>query len=196
MRRFRRLDVVPVVARYPEDLGFLRHANGRRLVLFLGSNIGNYDPAAARALLTAVRRHLVPGDALLLGVDRRKSRALLMPAYDDASGVTARFNKNVLARINRELGARFDLDRFRHAVVWNDVASRMELYLESAVAQKVPINALGVELELAARERIHTESSYKLPDTKVRQLLVRCGFKPEARWTDERRWFGVHLARV
>ena len=196
LRRLRRLDVFPVVARYPEDLGFLRPRSGRRLVLFLGSNIGNYDPAAARTLLTAVRRHLEPGDGLLLGVDRRKDKSLLVPAYDDVAGVTARFNKNVLARINRELGAKFDLDRFRHTVVWNDRASRMELYLESAIDQRVPIAALGINVRFAAKERIHTESSYKLTDTKVRHLLVSCGFKPEQSWSDERRWFGVHLARV
>jgi L-histidine N-alpha-methyltransferase len=196
LRRFRRLDVRPVVARYPEDLGFLREASGRRLVLFLGSNLGNYDPKEARALLTAVRRQLRPGDALLLGTDRRKARALLLPAYDDPAGVTALFNKNVLRRINRVLGAGFEVERFRHVVVWNDVSSRVELYLESVVAQRVVIEALGVEVSLAARERIHTESSYKLTDTKVRARLVRCGFEPEATWRDDRRWCSVHLARV
>jgi dimethylhistidine N-methyltransferase len=207
LRGLQRLNVRPVVARYPEALGFLRGRSRsdralaapspvRRLVLFLGSNIGNYDPPAARALLAGVRRHLSAGDALLMGVDRRKPPAVVLPAYDDASGVTARFNKNLLARMNRELGARFDLDRFRHVVAWNDRASRVELYLESAVAQRVPIPSLRVELDFAARERIHTESSYKLTDLAVRRLLVRSGFAPEASWYDERPWFGLHLARV
>jgi L-histidine N-alpha-methyltransferase len=196
LRRFRRLDVRPVVARYPEELGFLRGAEGRRLVLFLGSNIGNYDLPAARNLLAGVRRHLAPGDALLMGADLRKAPRWLVPAYDDAAGVTARFNKNVLARLNRELGARFDLDRFRHVVAWNPAGSRMELYLESAVAHEVRIEALGLEVDFAARERIHTESSYKLTVGRVRQLLRESGFRPEASWYDERRWFGVHLARV
>jgi L-histidine N-alpha-methyltransferase len=196
LRRFRRLDVRPVVARYPEELGFLRGAEGRRLILFLGSNIGNYDLPAARALLAGVRRHLAPGDALLMGADLRKPRRLLLPAYDDAAGVTARFNKNVLARLNRELGARFELDRFRHVVAWNAVGSRMELYLESMVAHEVRIEGLGLEIDFAARERIHTESSYKLPVGRVRRLLRDSGFVPEATWYDEQRWFGVHLARV
>ncbi len=197
LRGLRRLDLQPVIARYPEELGFLRlPTDHRRLVLFLGSNVGNYDPAAALRLLTAVRRCLKPGDALLIGADRRKSPTLLLPAYDDAAGVTARFSKNVLTRLNRELGADFRLDRFRHVVRWNDRASRVELYLESAVAQRVSIEALGAKVDFAARERIHTESSYKLTDRKMRGLLARAGFSPEASWTDARRWFGLTLARV
>ena len=197
LRSLRHVDVRPVVARYPEELGFLRRpVEGRRLVLFLGSNVGNYDPPRAIELLAAVRRHLAPGDGFLMGVDRRKSPALLLPAYDDDAGVTARFNKNVLTRINRELGANFDLDRFRHVVIWNGRASRLDLFLESAVAQRVVIPALNLRVELAARERIHMESSYKLTDARVRDLLERAGFTPEALWTDERGLYAVHLARV
>lgn len=191
-----RLEVRPIVARYPEGLGLLGNTRARRLVLFLGSNIGNYDPPAGAELLDRLRRHLAPGDALLVGADRRKSPALLRPAYDDAAGVTARFSKNILARINAELGARFDLDRFRHVVKWNDRASRIEIYLESAVAQRVTIDALGLEVSFRAGERIHTESSYKLTDRRVREMLIRGGFSPETTWSDERRWFGDHLARV
>jgi dimethylhistidine N-methyltransferase len=195
----------PVVARYPEELGFLRApAKGmgprrvadRRLVLFLGSNIGNYDARAAVALLAAVRRHLAPGDALLVGADRRKSAALLRPAYDDAAGVTAAFNRNVLVRLNRELGATFDLRLWAHVVRWNQRASRVELYLESRAAQRVTIAALGARVDFAAGERIHTESSYKLTGARMRGLLARAGLAPERAWLDERRWFGVTLARV
>ncbi|HVX93764.1 MAG TPA: L-histidine N(alpha)-methyltransferase [Polyangia bacterium] len=193
----------PVVARYPEELGFLRApARGlrkvadRRLVLFLGSNIGNYDARAAVTLLAAVRRHLAPGDALLVGADRRKSAALLRPAYDDAAGVTAAFNRNVLVRLNRELGATFDLRLWAHVVRWNQRASRVELYLESRAAQRVELAALGARVDFAAGERIHTESSYKLSAARLRGLLARAGLAPERAWLDERRWFGVTLARV
>jgi dimethylhistidine N-methyltransferase len=197
LRGLRHLEVVPVAARYPEELGFLRRSgDARRLVLFMGSNIGNYDLPSAQRLLAGVRRHLAPGDALLVGADRRKSAAVLVPAYDDAEGVTARFNKNGLARLNRELGATFDLDRFRHVARWNGRASRIEIYLESTVAQRVLIPALHAEVSFAARERIHTEWSYKLTGARMRQLLARAGFAPEAAWTDTRRWFGVTLARV
>ncbi|MEA2699673.1 MAG: hypothetical protein QOI66_3944 [Myxococcales bacterium] len=196
LRRLEGLVVQPVVARYPEDLGFLRSMTGRRLVLFLGSNIGNYDARAARTLLGAVRRHLAPGDAFLMGTDLRKSPAHLLPAYDDDAGVTARFSKNVLARLNRDLGANFALDRFQHLVRWNGTASRIELFLQSLVDQRVTIKALGVSVPFAAGERIHTESSYKFTSAMVRTLLTSAGFRLQTTWYDPRRWFAVHLARV
>jgi L-histidine Nalpha-methyltransferase len=196
LRRFRRLHVRPIVARYPDDLVLPERSAERRLVVFLGSNIGNYEPSEARALLAGVRARLEPGDAFLLGADLAKSPRLLRPAYDDAAGVTARFNLNVLTRLNRELGATFDLDRFRHVVKWNAAASRMELYLESTVAQTVSIRVLGTKIAFGRGERIHTESSYKLPRSALRRLLVDAGFKPEAKWYDARGWFGLFLARV
>ncbi|HVU51603.1 MAG TPA: L-histidine N(alpha)-methyltransferase [Polyangia bacterium] len=196
LRRHPRLRVRPLVARYPEELGLLGAPDGaRRLVLFLGSNIGNYDPAGARALLAGVGRSLRAGDALLLGADLRKARGLLLRAYDDARGVTARFNLNLLVRLNRELGARFDVGRFRHVARWNARRSRMEMLLESATRQRVVIDALGAVATFARGERIHTESSYKLTTAGVRALLARAGFRLEARWHDPRRWFGVYLAR-
>jgi len=120
---------------------------------------------------------------------------VLVPAYDDAAGVTARFSKNVLSRLNRELGASFDLAQFRHVVRWSDHRSRIEIFLESAKAQRVAIPALGAQIEFAAGERIHLESSYKLTATRMNQLLARAGFRPQAIWTDPRRWFGLTLAR-
>jgi dimethylhistidine N-methyltransferase len=196
LRRLPRVTVRPLVARYPEELGLLGAPNGaRRLVLFLGSNIGNYDPRAAQALLAGVARSLRVGDALLLGADLRKARDLLLPAYDDAGGVTARFNLNVLVRLNRELGAEFDVARFRHVALWNTRRSRMELSLESTARQRVIIRALGAAATFARGERIHTESSYKLTTPGIRQLLRGAGFRVEARWQDPRRWFGLTLAR-
>jgi L-histidine N-alpha-methyltransferase len=199
LRDVRGLDVRPVVARYPEQLAFLNAAATRdahRMVLFLGSNIGNYDPPAARKLLRGVRRHLHAGDTLLIGTDLRKAAATLIPAYDDALGVTARFSVNVLARLNRELGARFDLTRFRHVALWNRPASRMDLYLESTIDQIVPIAALGARVTFARGERIHTESSYKFTGAMVRDLVTSAGFRLQHSWRDPRRWFAVHLARV
>src|SRR5579871_1774464 len=196
LRRLRRVTVQPILARYPEGLQLPPPPDGqRRLVLFLGSNIGNSDPAGARGLLSAVARALRPGDALLLGADHRKSARLLLPAYDDAQGVTARFNMNVLQRLNRELDADFDLDSFRHVAVWNARRSRVEMHLESTRAQRVTLRALDATVSFARGERIHTESSYKLTPVRIRQLLARAGFRPEADWTDARRWFGLYLGR-
>jgi L-histidine N-alpha-methyltransferase len=196
LAQFRRLIVRPVVARYPEELGFLDAPAERRLLLFLGSNIGNYDPSSARKLLRAVRRHLLPGDTFLIGTDLRKAGSILVPAYDDSQGVTARFNKNVLVRINRDLGATFDVDRFEHVVRWNRAASRIELYLASVDAQNVSLGTVGAEIHFAPGQRIHTESSYKFTRAMIDRLLVDAGFRLERSWYDEQRWFGLHLARV
>jgi uncharacterized SAM-dependent methyltransferase len=121
---------------------------------------------------------------------------VLLPAYDDAQGVTAAFNKNVLARINRELGADFDLDRFRHVAERNPRESRMEMYLESTARQAVTIPAIHLSIEFDAGERIHTENSYKYTLPAVEDLLEQSAFRRERTWTDKRRWFAVHLARA
>jgi dimethylhistidine N-methyltransferase len=169
---------------------------GRKLVLFIGSSIGNFEPAEAMELLRRLRAQLEPGDALLLGTDLVKSPEVLIPAYDDANGVTAQFNKNVLARINRELDANFDLASFRHVAEWNASESRMEMHLESSRAQRVCVGALGMIVAFQAGERIHTENSYKYTLAGTRRLLRGAGFGPERVWTDEREWFAVHLARA
>lgn len=190
------LQVRPLVADYTQGLPLIGRNRHRRLALYLGSSIGNFDPPDAVEVLRRLRRQLRPGDALLLGTDLAKSESLLLPAYDDAQGVTARFNKNVLDRINRELGANFDLERFRHVAEWNPRESRMEMYLESGARQEVTIPAIQLALEFDAGERIHTENSYKYTLPAVEHLLAEAGFRREQTWTDARNWFAVHLARV
>lgn len=167
----------------------------RRLVLFIGSSIGNFDDEPAVALLSGARECLGPGGALLLGTDLRKDPARMIAAYDDAQGVTAAFNKNVLARINRELGARFDLDQFRHLARWNERLSRIEMHLESLAAQSVRIDSLGITVDFAAGETIHTESSVKYDLPRVDALLGAAGMTRELTFSDPEGLFGVHLAR-
>jgi L-histidine Nalpha-methyltransferase len=190
------LRVRPIVADYTQGIALPSRNGHRRLALYLGSSIGNFDPPDAIAVLSSLRRELRAGDALLLGTDLAKNRGVLLDAYNDAQGVTAAFNKNVLARINRELGANFDLDRFRHVAVWNRRDSRMEMHLESAARQVVTIPDLRLRLEFEAGERIHTENSYKYTLPRVRAMLAGSGFRLERTWMDEHRWFAVHLARV
>jgi len=168
----------------------------RRLVLYIGSSIGNFEPLEAKRVLTLVHAGLNPGDSLLLGVDLKKDEATLLAAYDDAAGVTADFNLNMLARLNRELGAEFQLDAFEHRAVWNPNESRMEMHLESRIAQRVRIDALDVEVEFAEGERIHTENSYKYQPGQAEALMASAGFEPLQTWTDEQGWFGVHLGRA
>ncbi len=151
-------------------------ADGARLVAFLGSSIGNYEPPADRALLSAVAARLRPGDALLLGVDLVKPVAILQAAYDDAAGVTAEFNRNVLLVINRMLDADFDPARFAHVAEYNPAREQIEIRLRARVAHRVRIAALDLEIAFAAGETIHTESCRKFRRQGVETLLRSAGF--------------------
>jgi L-histidine N-alpha-methyltransferase len=189
--------VLPRVMDYTRGLDLYPAAHGeRRLVLYIGSSIGNFEPEQANEVLEIVRAGLEPGDGLLLGVDLRKDEGTLLAAYDDAAGVTARFNLNMLARLNRELGADFDLENFSHRAVWNAVESRIEMHLESLIDQRVRLDALDLDAEFEAGERIHTENSYKYAPGQVEAMLSAAGFNPESTWTDARGWFAVCLGRA
>ena len=186
--------VTPRVADYTTGVADFPGDGKRKMVLYIGSSIGNFEPAHAETLLRDVRAHLSPGDRLLLGVDRVKERSVLVRAYDDEAGVTAAFNKNVLKRINRELGANFNPRLFQHRARWNQEHSRIEMHLESLIAQRVSIGSLEMEVKFARGETIHTENSYKFTGQGVLSMLERAGFAISRCWTDEREWFGVYLA--
>lgn len=187
------VEVRPRVADYTSEPGNLPATNGPRMVLYIGSSIGNFEPADAIALLRRVRRQLEPGDLLLLGVDHVKDRGTLLRAYNDAAGVTAEFNRNALCRINRELGARFRPRLFRHRAIWNERECRVEMHLESLVAQEVAIPSLGLNVSFRRGESIHTENCYKFSREKVAQLFARAGFTLSHCWADPKQWFGVYM---
>ena len=172
----------------------------RTLAIFLGSNIGNFDPSEAADFLRRLRRVLKAGDALLIGADlrpnARKTRAQLVAAYDDAIGVTAAFNRNVLARINRELGANFDPRLFDHIALYDDAKARIEMHLKSTRAQIVRIEALDLEISFTAGERIHTESSHKYDAASLDALAAAAGFCREQTWTDAGERFSSNLFRA
>ena len=172
------------------------HEGERRLVLYIGSSIGNFDPPEALRLLQGVRNGLQRGDALLLGVDMVKKTSILQAAYDDRAGVTAAFNLNLLHRLNREFGANFNVEGFAHHALWNEAESRIEMHLVSRVAQRVRLSALNAEVEFAAGESIHTENSYKYRPGQAEELLAAAGFAPAATWTDPAGWFTLCLGRV
>lgn len=161
----------------------------RTAVLFLGSTVGNLDEAEAIAMLSSLRGAMEPDDVLFLGTDMQKPRAVLEPAYDDALGVTAAFNLNLLGRINRELGGRFRLDRFAHLAFYNEEQARIEMHLVSREEQRVPIEALGIEVAFAEGETIHTENSHKYAPAQIERIARATGFTIARSWTDERRWF-------
>ena len=189
------LEVRPIHGDFLEGLASLDGSRRKRLVLFLGSTIGNFDPAHATDFLRAVRENLHPGDALLIGMDLAKTPSVLIPAYDDSAGVTAKFNLNVLARLNREAGADFKLEGFRHVARWNEAESRIEMHLESRSRQSVRVAALDLDLSLEKGERIHTENSYKYRPGAGEAILRDAGWTLERTWTDEQNWFALHLAR-
>jgi L-histidine Nalpha-methyltransferase len=195
--------VRPQVADYTRQaLPLNRLPNTRTLALYIGSSIGNFTPIDAGDVLRNLRAQLLPGDTLLLGTDlapgENKSVAALLAAYNDASGTTAAFNRNVLTRLNRDLGADFDIEKFRHKACWNPTESRIEMHLESLAPQTVhiPANSIGstYTVDFALGETIHTENSYKFTYPAVDALLSSAGFKTTRSWQDPQHLFAVTLA--
>ncbi|HKV29123.1 MAG TPA: L-histidine N(alpha)-methyltransferase [Candidatus Acidoferrales bacterium] len=166
------------------DVASRRNAGERLLVLFLGSTIGNFDRPAGEQFLREVRRILHPGDALLLSTDLEKSVSQLLLAYDDAAGVTAAFNRNLLTRINRELNADFDLNYFEHEARWNDSERRIEMHLRSTRRQNVRILGAELEIHFGDGETIWTESSHKYRCDEAAGMGERAGFHCDAQWVD------------
>lgn len=171
------LVVKPVVAEYYEGLRTLRQRPGRKAVLFLGSNIGNFDEVGRQAFLRGLAAHLTPADRLLVGFDLRKNPRRIHAAYDDAAGVTAAFNLNLLRRLNRELGADFDLNAWQHFASYDPQAGAMRAWLVSRCAQTVHIAALSSAFEFAAWEAIHTEDSYKFTLPQITAEAARAGLQ-------------------
>lgn len=191
-----RLRVVGLVGDFSDGLSYLARApGGPRLVAFLGSTVGNFDERELADFFTMLRRSLRPADRLLLGVDLLKDPAELIPAYDDSQGVTARFNMNILVRINRELGANFDLAAFRHRAIFNAARSRIEMHLESLGDQRVRIAAIGLEAVLRRGEMIHTENCYKHSEQAMTSILAAHGLEVVQPFSDADRRFGLFLIR-
>ncbi|MDR3664050.1 MAG: L-histidine N(alpha)-methyltransferase [Mycobacterium sp.] len=167
---------------------------GRRLIVFLGSTIGNLTAGPRADFLASLSGAMRPGDTLLLGTDLVKDTARLVAAYDDSAGVTAQFNRNVLAVVNRELDADFDLDRFEHVARWNPDHERMEMLLRSVVAQQVQIGELDLTVEFEAGEEMLTEVSCKFRPDGVAAELAAAGLRRTGWWTDPAGDFGLSLA--
>jgi len=196
VRDYPALDVRPIAGDFEHDLDRLPPAKGRRLLLFLGSTIGNFDPPACRRLLGELSRLLGPDGRLLLGVDLVKDRTVLEAAYNDAAGVTAAFNRNILSVINRGLDGDFRPDAFRHRAFYNDAASRIEMHLVAEGPQRVRLRRLDLALDFEAGESIWTESSYKYTRASVASMLRASALAEEAWFTDGGGRFGLVLARA
>lgn len=195
--RFPSLTIHGLVGEYTEAVRWLGHQGDRRnLLLFLGSNIGNFHRGQARAFLRRLWMALNPDDRVLIGFDLKKDIELLLAAYNDRDGVTASFNLNLLARINRELDANFDVDGFRHFSTYNVFSGAMESYLVSMKEQSVRVGALHATARFAPWEPIHTEYSYKYLPSDIAALAQHSGFAEEERFVDTQGWFCDALWRV
>ena len=192
-REYPDIEIAAVCGDFEEHLSEIPDG-GRRLFVFLGSTIGNLTADPRAEFLAALAAVLRPGDSLLLGTDLVKDTGRLVAAYDDAAGVTAQFNRNVLAVINRELDADFDVDAYRHVARWNADDERMEMWLRAESAQRVRIAALDLTVEFAAGEEILTEVSCKFRADAVADELARAGLRPTRWWTDNAGDFGLSLA--
>ncbi|MBB5711392.1 L-histidine N(alpha)-methyltransferase [Sphingomonas xinjiangensis] len=189
------LAVLPVEADFLRPVPLPEQVAGMpKLGFFPGSTIGNMDAYQAVDLLRAMRVWLGEGAKLLIGMDRVKSPDILVPAYDDAQGVTAAFNLNLLDRINRELAGSIPLDAFRHRAIWNDEASRIEMHLEAT--SDVAFEVEGRPFSMTAGETIHTENSHKYGERGARLMLRAGGWTPVREWTDPQGWFSLILAEA
>jgi L-histidine N-alpha-methyltransferase len=190
------LAVSPIVGDFEVHLDALPRDAGRRVIAFLGSTIGNLEPPERAMFLRSVAAVLRPGDAFLLGTDLVKNVERLQRAYDDAAGVTAEFNRNVLVVINRELGADFDVDSFEHIARWDTEQEWIEMRLRSSRAQRVTVTDLGLTIEFAEGEELRTEISAKFRSDRVARELAAAGMVSERFWTDAAGDFALTLARL
>lgn len=196
LRLYSRLLITAYAADYFTALGALAGAKQtaeRTIGLFLGSNIGNFTPGESLAFLRKFRGVLEPGDALLIGADLKKPAATLVHAYDDALGVTAAFNRNLLVRMNRELDADFDLAKFAHRAVYDEGLGRIEMHLVARAPHTVRINSIGIEISFDEGESIHTENSYKFDLDQLSSFAHESGFVLRQSWLDERKQFSFNL---
>jgi dimethylhistidine N-methyltransferase len=193
------LSVMPIASPYEPGISAASRMleetqdGGAMLVLFLGSSIGNMEPEEAVRFLTGLRRRLGERDKLLVGFDLVKEKEVLNAAYNDEAGVTARFNLNLLTRINRELGGGFDLSRFSHRAFYDCGEERIEMHLVSETRQEIRVEDLGIRIPFESGETIHTESSYKYRKAGIAELASRCHLRLDELFTDENNWFALAL---
>lgn len=194
LERYQALEVRAIAGEYREGLRHVEAQTDRpKLIAWLGSNVGNLEREDAAGFLSEMCGAMKDGDRLLIGIDLRKERAVLESAYDDAEGVTARFSLNLLERMNRELGASFETDAFRHRAVYRDDEGRVEIHLVSQREQRVAIAALDLEVQLAEGEGIHVENAYKYSPEEIDTLAANAGMRVDCRWLDTRGRLSLNL---
>jgi dimethylhistidine N-methyltransferase len=196
LKKYDSLSVTGIVSDYERGLSIVSKIESRaKLVLFLGSSIGNFEPLEIKEFLTMTRQSLNQEDFILIGFDLVKDRDILYAAYNDGEGITKDFNFNILARINRELDANFDLNKFEHSAFYNENQTRIEMHLVSKENQTVTIGALKTKISLKKNETIHTENSHKFTHNMIRSYTEDAGLEVIKTWTDPKNYFSLYLLR-
>ncbi len=196
LEQYSDLEIVSVAAEYNQGLKKLNMHNSRsKLILWLGSSIGNLEREPAAAFLSNIVQNLTTNDFLLIGFDLFKDSSVLLPAYDDMQGITAAFNLNLLDRINRELDGTFNLSHFAHKAIFNEGKRRIEMHLESKRKQTVDINGIQAKFDFEKGERIHTENSHKYTREDIEAIAEKCDLNIIDHWFDSNNWFGLYLFR-
>ena len=188
-------DYVKGLIKINEFMKFKRNIPDKRLIIFLGSSIGNFDPKEANAFLHSLSKYIRNDDALLIGFDLEKDKSILEKAYNDKKGKTSQFNLNVLSRINKELDGDFELSSFEHKSFYNLREHRIEMHLESKLDQKVSIGAIGKEFHFKEGETIHTENSYKYSKNRLYGLVKNAGLQVIANFTDPKNQYSLILLK-
>ena len=192
INEFTGLNITGIIGEYEESLGIVSDiVELPKVILFLGSSIGNFSQGEASVFLAGLKNHMKPEDSLIIGFDKVKNIKILNAAYNDEQGVTAEFNMNLLNRINSELGGNFDLAGFRHNAFYNPGESRIEMHLVSLKKQKVYIDKIGLTGEFGENETIHTENSYKFTDKMINNLADTSGLIPVKSWNDPDKYFSL-----
>ncbi len=196
LKTYPNLEITAVAAHYDDGLSQLKGTGGKenaRLITWLGSSVGNLERSQAAKFLNRIQELTHQQDRLLIGIDLRKDRTLLEKAYDDAQGVTAEFNLNLLIRINQELGGNFNVDNFHHKVKYNENVGRIEMYLTSNCEQQIGIEKLNLDIPFLKNENIHTENSYKYSLEEIDELAQKCGFYIERQCFDSDKQYSLNL---
>jgi dimethylhistidine N-methyltransferase len=194
LNKYDKLSITGIISEYEKGLSFVsRFKNNKKLILFLGSSIGNLNPSEIDVFLKMLRTKTNPDDFILIGFDLVKDRDILFAAYNDTSGITREFNLNILRRINRELDGEFDLNKFEHRAFFNEDHLRMEMHLVAKEAQKVNIGALQTQIEFEEKESIHTENSHKFTIEMINSYAHCAGLKLLKTWRDSQDYYALCL---
>jgi dimethylhistidine N-methyltransferase len=194
LREYPDLEINAIAARYNDGIDHLNiRKDQQNLITWLGSSIGNFDRPEVTAFLRHIQKIMHPNDRFLVGIDLQKDKSIIEKAYNDAQGVTAEFNLNLLTHVNRELGGDFVLENFDHKAIYNDEIGRIEMYLISNIDQKIFISELDLEVSFTVNEAIHTENSFKYSLDDIDTLAEETGLYVEQQWFDTERLFSLNL---